>query len=448
MSTLLAINAVLHHPEIGYDANDHLLYMQTLPARLPTDEDTREFFSPPLPYFLPSLVDEACLTLSPQADGMACRYVAGKTGQIINLLLGIGTLFLLLKIADLWHPGNTMFKLTAMFTFGSLPVVYKTLAQFWGQPYVMFLSALAIWQFFKAIREPNTVSLRDAILLGVTLGLLILSRQWGFFLIATIIIFVVLLVIVSKDRQLPLRLARMGMITVTVSFLVGSWFYFYLYATQGSFTAFARPTKGFSFANKDANFYRGTGLKDLALFRAPVYGSFNDVFMPTFYSEMWGDYWGFFTLPNRTDYVLSIWDWTEADYYAAREYLGRVNLVSLAPSLLMGLGFSMSAWQGFRWIRARDTNPRTVFPAFTFLLIAISMLAYLWFVISYSDYDGDTIKASYVIHIFLPLALITANLLETIRVKKSNLFWFLGGLVLLIALHNLPAMITRYIYIP
>jgi hypothetical protein len=53
VNLLVAANALLHHPEIGYDANDHLLYMQVLPQRLPTDDDTREFFSPPLPYMCP-----------------------------------------------------------------------------------------------------------------------------------------------------------------------------------------------------------------------------------------------------------------------------------------------------------------------------------------------------------------------------------------------------------
>ena len=42
---------------LGYDARDHELYAVTLaPGRLPDKDDTREFFSPPLPYVLPSLL--------------------------------------------------------------------------------------------------------------------------------------------------------------------------------------------------------------------------------------------------------------------------------------------------------------------------------------------------------------------------------------------------------
>lgn len=50
-------NAVRHDPRVGYDAADHLKYIEVLSEyRLPTRSDTAEFFSPPLPYLLPAMV--------------------------------------------------------------------------------------------------------------------------------------------------------------------------------------------------------------------------------------------------------------------------------------------------------------------------------------------------------------------------------------------------------
>jgi hypothetical protein len=59
INLLVLTNSILQNPEMGYDAEDHLAYIQVLPFRLPNDQDTREFFSPPLPYFLPSFVNKA-----------------------------------------------------------------------------------------------------------------------------------------------------------------------------------------------------------------------------------------------------------------------------------------------------------------------------------------------------------------------------------------------------
>jgi hypothetical protein len=449
VNLLVAANALLHHPEIGYDANDHLLYMQVLPQRLPTDDDTREFFSPPLPYIVPALADEACLLVEHGPEAAAeCRYLGGKTGQLINVLLALGATFLVLDIAELWRPGDVRFKLLTLFVLGALPVFYKTFSQFWGQPYVAFFSTLAIWQFLAALRSPNEISWRSGARLGISFGLLALSRQWGFLVIASIGGFAALLWLVSKERRAAVRVFKMVTAAAAVSFLVGSWFYFHLYATEGRFTAFNRNTPGFSLANKEASFYRATGLKEWRLFRSPVYGSFNDMFIPIFYSDIWGDYWGFYTLPNLTEEVLAIWDWDGSDYGGARSYLGRVNAVSLPLALLLGVGSLFGLGRFIQFLRRRSLEAETLFPSFVFFLAAVSMLGYLWFIISYPSSNGDTIKATYMIHIFIMLAFLAAETLEALRSKSPRLFYAALLICGAVVVHNLPAMLTRYVYIP
>lgn len=446
VNLLAAANALLQYPEIGYDANDHLLYMQVLPQRLPTDADTREFFSPPLPYLLPSLADEACLLTGGSAAD--CRFVGGKSGQFINVLLALGTTFLLLLIADLWRPGDVRFKLLSLFFLGALPVFYKTFSQFWGQPYVAFFATLMVWQFLAAVKAPEKLTWRSGLWMGVTGGLLILSRQWGFLVLAALGVFAALLVLVARERSGPARLFKAVLFALGISFLVGGWFYFYLYGTEGKFTAFNRNTPGFSLANKDRSFYRNTGLKDFELFKSPVYGSFNDMFIPIFYSDIWGDYWGFYTLPNLTDQVLAIWDWDQADYHAARAYLGRVNAVSLYLALMLGAGILLGLWKCVQWLRRRGGGMEVLAPAFIFVLAIVSMAGYLWFAISYPSSNGDTIKATYMIHVFVLLPLLVAALLEALREQAPRLYAAALVLAGLVVVHNLPAMMTRYIYWP
>ena len=46
----MSFNIINYNHELGYDAAAHKWYVEVLPFALPTDQDTYEFFSPPLPY--------------------------------------------------------------------------------------------------------------------------------------------------------------------------------------------------------------------------------------------------------------------------------------------------------------------------------------------------------------------------------------------------------------
>ena len=59
---IMVINFQIYDPIYGYDAEAHYNYIDFfsmyLPdtIKVPTSEDTREFFSPPMPYLFPSSV--------------------------------------------------------------------------------------------------------------------------------------------------------------------------------------------------------------------------------------------------------------------------------------------------------------------------------------------------------------------------------------------------------
>lgn len=77
MHGIVLFNAICHDPRVGYDAGAHLQYINVLSEfTLPTPDDSREFFSPPLPYFLPALL----------YSSRRCSLVAAaKFSQLLNV---------------------------------------------------------------------------------------------------------------------------------------------------------------------------------------------------------------------------------------------------------------------------------------------------------------------------------------------------------------------------
>ena len=95
-------------------------------------------------------------------------------------------------------------------------------------------------------------------------------------------------------------------------------------------TTFNRKAQNFSFSNLPASFYRNTGLGNFLLFKSPTRKTFDNQFFPIFYSETWGDYWGYFVFVREKTLFGKAGNQSEIT-----PYLGHVNLASVFPSLLM-----------------------------------------------------------------------------------------------------------------
>ncbi len=445
INLLVLVNVALQSPLIGYDTAEHLKNVQAL-AHLswPTAQQSLEFFSPPLPYFIPAIVLAAGAKL----------WWAGKTGQLVNFLLSLGLTYFLLRLCDDIAPGEKRFKLLALGLLGLIPAYYKTFSQMRGEPFlaffVLFDLHLAVQIFIRKETRP-----RNVVLLGLGLGLAVLSRQWGFFLFPALLVIVLLLTLRDlshwKTRIFPLAAV------LALSFVVGSGFYFYLYNQYGTFTAFNRSA---NHSPQPLDFFQNLGKGKL--FTDPVRPTFGIQFIPILYSDIWGDYEAYFSIYAKdTRYGYDSYlpgyelesilqsgrppDWLETNRFTFNKYLGRVNLVSILPSLLFLAGFLYGLYLLWPLVHAPDGR------AYTFGLISlftlISVVGYLWFVFSYPNLgDGDTIKAVYVSYLFPLVALQTAALLQKVRTK--GVIPTLGILLALIALYDLPAMLTHFIEFP
>jgi hypothetical protein len=120
-----------------------------------------------------------------------------------------------------------------------------------------------------------------------------------------------------------------------------------------------------------------------------------------------------------------------------------VNLLGLLPTALALVAFGVAAARLPTVLRrGAPLTPTKIIPVMAVLVIGISAIGYLWFLIRIpSPGNGDTIKASYMLQIFAPLALLTADFVRRMRVPLAA--WLIAWGLLMI--HNIPAMTTHFI---
>jgi len=440
---LVLVNAVLHHPEVGYDAREHLVNIDVLSQlRLVTPKDTEAFYYSPIPYALPALFK--------YVTG-AELHTAAKFAQGINVLLSLGLTFFLLRACQLIGPAPIL-RLGTLLALGVVPAYYKTFAYVRGEPYVAFFSTLALYLIVRVFIRRRTTTW-GAVALGLALGMAPLSRQWGVFLLPAAGLMGLLHWL--RHKQWRWAIARTLLLSLTIATFVGGSFYALQRVRFGSMATFnRRGAPCFSLSNQPPEFYLGLGLD--TLFDEPIRPNFPNEFLPTFYSELWGDYWGHFLIygidVRSREYVpvrylprrLATGDlpeWMVSNFQTVGAELGRVNLVSLLPSALALIALLVAAAS---LVLFRSEPRRRELAAFALPAILLSFGGYLWFMVMFPSLGrGDTIKASYMLHTFPLVAILVGVLLDRIRRSLPLVARFLVLLLVLCALHNTTAMVTR-----
>jgi hypothetical protein len=441
------LNAVLHDPYVGYDVGDFIAYIETLSEfRLPGVNDSDEYFTPPLPFVIPALFHSILKTPT---------YLTLKFAQFINLLLGLGSVLTVIRISNRLSPGDAHFRAFTLISLLSLPVFYKSHALIRAEPYLVFFILLYVEQLI-AVGTHEVSPLRHALLGGGFFGAALLSRQWGILILPGVFVYAVVLMVEQKYRwkQLMFAFTYSGII----AFLISGWFYLSLQSRFGSVTAFNRePAERFSLKNKPASFYIGLG--NNLLFKDPVRDSFNHQLFPILYSETWGDYWEFFLVygkdlrtgkPVQGDRLIRAINenqspaWLQTNRLEIASYLGRVNLVSLIPSAIAFSSFAFCFFQIFTKVEDKEKllNP-AVNTLFTIMILS-TFIGYLWFLIQYPTLDGDTIKSTYILHIFPVMALLVGFQGSRLSKRVPWVYPIGIGIFLLIFIHNLGSMLTRY----
>ncbi len=417
VNAIVAFNGVAGSASLGYDSEGHIANVaQYAQGRIPTLKESGEYFSPPLPYLIPALflrLTNTDLT------------IAAKIGQLQNIVVSILVTLLLLRLGARLQPENSTPRAVALFLLGMLTVYYKTFSFMRGEPFVILFSLLLIdhlWSLSE--REPTR---RDALLIGVFSGLLLLSRQWGALVLIGVAAWWLLLLVRRTD--LAKRLFVPGLMGALVALLISGWFYLALAAQTGNILAFNREV---SPELKHAKFFTGTG--NGWLFTYPLTPAYDGEVLPIFYTEIWGDYFGYWYL-QRPD--------VPARFAPnALAYPGLINLVSTVPTLVLAAGFIFGAIQTVRALVSGLTAQHIRY-SLLFLCIAASLAGFVWFLIRYPSFDADTAKATYLLAIFPLLCLLAGQVLARFEQRSPRLFRGLMVLLVAVAIFNFPILFVR-----
>jgi len=417
INLIVSVNAVQHSPFVGYDALAHLGYVETLSTgRLPSSEDTDEFFVPPLPYVIP-----AALAATGARWGLVVK-VAQLQNIAWSMLLTAGIVALCRRL----QPGDRALPLWSLILIGSLPLYYKMFAFVRGEP---LLAALAVWLVERELAEHPKAewSRGGAVVWGVIAGAMLLSKQFAVFVLVPVALW-------SLSRRRAWW-PRMVMVT-TIALVISGWFYASLHVRYGSPAAFIEPPfETTSWRNHPASFIVDPGLP--ALLRFPIRDGFGEYapLWPVLYADTWGDYWCYWIVYG-VDTATGGWasgplaaESPVNNRDAIAPFLVRVMILAVPATLLMLLGVQRGLWPS---PRRRDA----ALPA----LIVISTLAG-YVVLLYTYPVG--VKPGYQLHAAPFLAIAGALALTSLPGRTR-----IGTQVILsiAALHNAPAYLTRYIW--
>ena len=433
---VLIYNLLHYDPIQGYDGDAHHAYVQNFlnlytPGRLnqPSSNLTYEFFSPPFPYLFPAFVNEICKSyFSFENIYETCQKIYGFINIIFQSFMYLVLLYLYMKIVKLFNGTDKKIYLSVLLVLGLFTANYRSIGMIRAETYILLLNSFLLFRFLLLIKKSFAYDKSDIFYFGFTVGLLALSRQWAFLLFPA---YFLLYFFIKKEHKL--RYFKFLTYTFFIGFLISSWFYINLYIEYGSFTKFNQEPIPFSLKNQPLSFYLPIGNEASMVFTKPIRPYFQNQFLPILYSDLWGDYWGYFTFTSRN---LEI----GRNQLVIGDYLARVNIVSLIPTLLLFSGLRHS----FKYIKNIDRSFKEYFNLYLSIAVFTSLFGYLWFLISFPQPGGDTNKATYIIHLFHLLGLMAVFRLEDLKQKNYRSYFSIMLILFFVFLHNLSAMMSHF----
>lgn len=433
---VLIYNLFHYNPIQGYDGEAHHAYVQNflniyIPGKTnqPSRNFTYEFFSPPLPYIFPTFVNELCKLFYSQENKLEyCQNLYGFLTIALLSIFFVLTLFIYIKIIKLLFKNKTKSNLAILLTIGIFSTNYKAVSMIRGEVYILLLNSLLIYRFLLLIKKSFNFEKKDILIFGITIGLLALSRQWAFLLFPAYFIFYLFL-----EKQHKLNYLKFISFSFFIGFVISGWFYIGLFIEYGSFTAFNQSPTKFSFSNQPLNFYIPYTSDASMIFIKPIRPNFANQFLLILYSDLWGDYWGYFSFTSR---ALS----TGRNQAYIGDYLARVNIISLLPSFMLLIGVRDSV----RTFKTKEKGDMDYLNLYIVISILVSFLGYLWFLISFPTKSGDTNKATYIIHMFHLMGLCLTFYLEKLKKNSVNIYFLLIFILLTAFFHNFSAMMSHF----
>ena len=430
---IFVFNYLNYDPIYGYDAEAHYEYVEGFFALLipnlsdqASDEITSEFFSPPLPYAVPAIFSVICKNMIDVADeAKYCQKYYGKIIQLINASLYFLTLFFYLLTFKVITK-NKLINLNVLLPISILAVNYRTFSMLRGEPYIIFINSILLFLLSKHLDKSFKLEKRDYLIFGILLGLMGLSRQWAFLLFPAYAYFL----FYKNSKDIRKKVFKFLFYSFSIAFIVCSWFYFKLFFEFGTFTAFNMTPTNFSLYNQPIDFYLINSDEILYLFTKPIRPYLNS-FFGIIYSDVWGDYWGYFVFTSK---YLDI----GRNQLAIGDYLARVNLISIIPTIFIFIGLLRSK------LALQKTNLEKFQPFLNFIKLSalFTIFGYFWFLIKFPV--SDAIKATYLIQFFHLITIPLIFYLNYLQKTKKKRYGFFITTLMLVFVHNFSAYLSHF----
>ena len=424
---ILIYNILYFNPILGYDAEAHYAYINYLSRylprdfRLPTMNETREFFNPPIGYLVPSITQVICRNVIESSDFLSdCQPYYGKVTQVFQSFMYIATIFINLVTLKSINNSNKLINASYLILISLLAVNYRTVSMIRGEPYILFFMSIFLYLIYKHEKSGFEFNFKYIFYTGLVIGAIALSRQWGFLLFLP-------LIFLFFSKELNIKYLKLWSLSAFFGAAFSSLFYINLFLRYGTFTPFNLDPRGFSFSNQKLSFYIPNSEHLQYLFTKPIRPHLDNQFISILYSDLWGDYWGYFTFTSR---FLDI----GRNQLAIGDYFARINIISAFTSIVI-IALCIKT---FRKYKSR------FIVQYLKLAIICSFLGYLIFAIAYPDATSDTVKATYIIQLFHLMVFTASIYLNYLEKINRKIYLSIISFLVIAYIHNFQSYLSHF----
>ena len=196
----------------GYDGPDHLAYVRYIVERgaLPLATDGPAMYHPPLFYLLSAGIWNL-------AGGPSTAL------HVLPFLSGLVQVAIAFGLAKLLFPAQRALAATAVLVAGLLPVNVVLASHFSNEPFHSALSACVILLTARLLIS-DTVSIRQCLVLGVVLGLTLLTKVTGLLLLPLVLGFLAAKVWLTETTSLRNTTTRSIALVIPLCLLAGGYY--------------------------------------------------------------------------------------------------------------------------------------------------------------------------------------------------------------------------------
>ncbi|HUN54403.1 MAG TPA: hypothetical protein VMU29_04530 [Smithella sp.] len=217
--TILACNNIFKLPAaLGFDLEGHIEYIRYVADNmsLPYASDGWQMFQAPLFYVLSAVVYKAF-------SGFLNNIPMEQILRVLPMLFGALQIELGYRTMKLVFPNRNNLQIIGTWICGTMPMNIYMSQIISNEPLAGLLSAIVLFLCIKGIIVPNNNSIRSAAILGLFLGLALLSKAHAIVLIP--IVAIRHLMMYSSEAKMRKNLCKPFLTMAGVAFLVAGWYY-------------------------------------------------------------------------------------------------------------------------------------------------------------------------------------------------------------------------------